>query len=202
MLEVFFDVETKKLFHEVEGRDPSLLGVSIVSTLTRIVDKNGKTGSEVIKSYWEKDFEEMWKIFMDADRIIGFNTIKFDAVALQPYTPIPLLKLPHFDILDEVRNRLGHRLSLNALAEKTLNAQKTDKGFNAVIYWNNQDLESLKKLQTYCEADVLLTRDLYDYGVQHKLLKYQDMVGRVRSFPVDFSYLDRAIKSGKQTSLF
>lgn len=202
MIEVFFDVETKKLFHEVEARDPRLLGVSVVSTYQREIDKHGQEKVGETKSYWEQDFNSLWKIFSDADRIIGFNSLKFDVLALQPYSPTPLLKLPHFDILDEVRKTLGHRLSLNVLAESTLGKQKTDKGFNAVIYWNNQDKQSLEKLQAYCEADVLITRDLYDYGMKNKSLKYVDMVGRAREFAVNFSYPKEMLNTGKQTSLF
>lgn len=202
MIEVFFDVETKKLFHEVEGRDTSKLGVSIVSVYNREVDASGKEIHGEMKSYWEKDFPQLWKVLHDADRIIGFNTISFDSVALQPYAPFQLSKLSHLDIMDEVRKKLGHRLSLNALASQTLNVVKTDVGTNAVVYFSKGDPESLEKLRTYCEADVALTRDLYDYGVQHKHLKYLDKWNTPRTVEVDFSYSDAIVDTGKQTSLF
>ena len=38
--ELFFDVETKKLFSDIEDDDPGKLGVSIVSVYTRIIDDN------------------------------------------------------------------------------------------------------------------------------------------------------------------
>lgn len=202
MIEVFFDVETKKLFHEVENRNISLLGVSVVSVYHREIDSQNKEIRGSMRSFWERDFPELWKVLHDADRVIGFNSIGFDTVVLQPYAPFTLSKLSHFDILDEVKKKLGHRLSLNALASQTLGANKTDVGTNAVVYWNNGDPESLEKLRTYCEADVALTRDLYDFGLQHKHLKYKDKWNTARVVEVDFSYPKTARDAGKQTSLF
>ncbi|HRN95882.1 MAG TPA: ribonuclease H-like domain-containing protein [Candidatus Levybacteria bacterium] len=202
MIEVFFDVETKKLFHEVEGRDTAKLGVSIVSVYSREIDTHGKEIRGGMKSYWEKDFPKLWKVLHDADRIVGFNSLNFDSVALQPYAPFQLAKLTHLDIMDEVKKTLGHRLSLNALATQTLGSVKSDVGTNAVIYFAKGDPESLEKLRTYCEADVAITRDLYDFGVQHKHLKYLDRWNTPRIVEVDFSYPKATTDTGKQTSLF
>jgi DEAD/DEAH box helicase domain-containing protein len=105
-------------------------------------------------------------------------------------------------MLDEVKKKLGHRLSLNALASQTLGAVKTDVGTNAVVYFAKGDVESLEKLRTYCEADVAITRDLYDYGRRHKQLKYLDRWNTLRTVDVDFSYPDTKNNIGKQTSLF
>lgn len=202
MIEVFFDVETKKLFHEVEGRDTAKLGVSIVSVYTREVDAAGKEIIGEMRSYWENDFPQLWKVLHDADRIIGFNSLSFDSVVLQPYAPFQLAKLSHLDMLDEVKKKLGHRLSLNALASQTLGSVKSDVGTNAVVYFAKGDPESLEKLRTYCEADVVITRDLYDFGVQHKHLKYLDKWNTPRIVEIDFSYPKSVIDTGKQTSLF
>src|SRR5690606_32178547 len=128
MIEVFFDVETKKLFHEVENRDITKLGVSIVFVYQREIDSQNQEISGQMRSFWEKDFPDLWKVLHDADRVIGFNSISFDSAVLQPYAPFQLSKLSHFDILDEVRKVLGHRLSLNALASQTLGSVKTDVG--------------------------------------------------------------------------
>lgn len=201
MIEVFFDVETKKLFHEVENRDITKLGVSIVSVYQREIDSQNQEISGQMRSFWEKDFPDLWKVLHDADRVIGFNSISFDSAVLQPYAPFQLSKLSHFDILDEVRKVLGHRLSLNALASQTLGSVKTDVGTNAVVYFAKGDPESLKKLQMYCEADVEITRDLYDFGVKNKYLKYIDKWNTPRKVEIDFSYPQIA-DAGKQTSLF
>lgn len=198
--EVFFDVETKKLFKEVEGRDPALLGVSIVSVYRREVDDKGVEADGVMTSYWERDFEQMWRHFQEADRIIGFNSRSFDMPALYPYALYPIDETHHFDILEAVRESLGRRIGLSALAKETLGTDKTDIGINAVNYFRRGDPESLRKLQEYCEADVLLTRDLYDYGMKNKHLKFIDSWNTQRQFPVDFSY--KNLKKEKQVGLF
>ncbi len=200
--EVIFDVETKRLFSEVEGNDPSLLGVSIVSAYIRQVDDEQHEISGKIRSFWEEDFVELFAVMSQAKRIIGFNTLKFDVPALLPYAPENFSKLPHFDIMVHVRAKLGHYLSLSTLGKYTLGQDKTDVGTNAVIYWNQHDEESLRKLKEYCEADVMLTRDLYDYGVANRELKYIDTWNNVASFPVDFSYPKEVIDSTRQIGLF
>jgi len=200
--EVIFDIETKRLFSEIEGNDPSLLGVSIVAAYIRQVDENQREISGELRSFWEEDLTELWELMGEAKRIIGFNTLKFDVPALAPYAPDNLSRLPHFDIMQAVRARLGHNLSLSTLGKYTLGRDKTDVGTNAVIYWNQHDDESLKKLKEYCEADVMLTRDLYDYGVVNRELKYLDNWNNVASFPVDFSYPKEVIDATRQIGLF
>ena len=153
--EVIFDVETKKLFSDIEGSDPGDLGVSVVSVYSRHIDESleevesRKIPSEIegkMQSFWEKDFDNMWSIFQSADRIIGYNSIHFDVPALKPYAPSYFAKLPHFDIMAEVKNVFGRRLPLDAIAKETLDREKTDTGLDAVYYWQKHDKESLEKL--------------------------------------------------------
>ena len=91
--EVIFDVETKKLFSDIEDDDPGKLGVSIVSLYQRVIDENFKEVRGGVRSFWEKDFSSMWPIFQTADRVIGFNSLGFDVPALTPYTNFPFNKL-------------------------------------------------------------------------------------------------------------
>jgi len=98
------------------------------------------------------------------------------------------IKLPHFDILDKVKAKLGHRLSLSVLAKNNLDHSKIDSGTNAVLYWNQHDKASLEKLQKYCEADVIVTRDLYDFGLKNGILHYIDKWNENRSVAIDFGY--------------
>ena len=163
MFELFWDVETKSWFSDTGNRDPADLGVSIVSTYWR-------SGSEEkLQSFWERDFDAMWKLFRQADRIIGFNTLGFDVPAMRPYAPADFAKLPHFDIYDRLKMANNDRgASLNAIAKESLGSTKIDSGANAVKYWQQGDRQSLALLQKYCEADVLLTRDVYDFALQNK----------------------------------
>lgn len=199
--EVIFDVETKKLFSDVEREDPALLGVSIVSLYERTLDPQMNEVSGSIKSFWEKDFDKMWPIFQNADRIIGFNSISFDVPALQPYANFPFGKLPHFDILAQLKDAFGHRVSLDKIAKETLDREKIDTGLNAVFYWEKGDKESLEKLQKYCEADVIITKEVYDFVVRNGYLMFKDRWNTLRKVELDFKY-PIEVESQKQVGLF
>lgn len=201
MIEVFFDVETKKLFSEIKDKNPSLLGVSIVAIYTRELNA-GREEKGQIQSFWEHEIEKAWRIFEHADRIIGFNSLKFDVYALKPYLPQKFPTLNHFDILDHIKKASGHRIALNILARQTLGKAKTDNGLNACAYWKKGDKESLKKLKGYCESDVFLTRDVYDFGFKNGHLKYIDPWNNARTVKVDFSYPKEETSTVKQVGLF
>ncbi len=199
--EVIFDVETQKLFSEIEDYDPGKLGLSVVSAYARTTNGDGTETDGQIYSFWEADLPKLWLLFQDADRIIGFNSLRFDIPVLQSYTQIPLLRFNHLDILDEVKKTFGKRISLNDIVKETLGIQKTDIGINAVNYWNKGDRKSLEKLQKYCESDVLLTRDIYDFAVKNKNLRFKDKWNSPREIEVDFSY-PREEDTNTQIGLF
>jgi len=192
--EIIFDVETKKLFSDIETDDPADLGVSVVSVYRRIVSDDLREKEGVMKSFWDPEaprgpyIPDMWAWFEEADRIIGFNSRHFDIHALRPYYQKDFSQLKHFDIMDFVRAGVGRKIPLDLLSQYTLGQNKTDKGINAVYYWAKRDRQSLEKLQRYCEADVRITKDLYDAGLKKGELKYLDRQNRVVSFSVDFSY--------------
>lgn len=198
--EVIFDLETKKLFEEIEGDDPGNLGVSIVSLYKRSLDDNLTEKEGQIQSFWESDFDKMWPVFQDANRIIGFNSIHFDVPALDPYVNFPFGKLPHFDIMQEFKNAFGRRISLDALAKETLGRGKIDSGLNAVSYWKKHDKKSLEKLQKYCEEDVRVTKDVYDYVLKNHELVFKDKWNTLRKVELDFSYPKE--EETKQIGLF
>lgn len=186
--EIIFDIETKKIFDDIEGSNPADLGISIISTYKRQLDDNFEEISGKIESFFEEDFPKMWPIFTNVDRIIGFNSLHFDVPAMAPLAPYDFKKLKHFDIMDHIKNALGFRLSLNAIATETLGHSKIDNGLNAVYYWQEHSEESLSKLIKYCEMDVIVTKEVYDFGLKNKKLKYKDKWNTPRMLEVDFSY--------------
>jgi DEAD/DEAH box helicase domain-containing protein len=200
--EVFFDVETKKLFSDIGSKDPSGLGVSLVSVYRRTLnDQLEEIEGEMI-SFWEDEIPKMWELFLKAKRIIGFNSLRFDVPALKPYAPKEFGKLPHFDIMDQIRRITSHGVSLNAIAMQTLKKKKTDSGLNAVYYYAKGDKESLAKLKKYCEADVRLTRDIYDYALKNKELLFKDRWNNLRKVALDFSHPEKPEEQKIQDSLF
>lgn len=202
IFEVIFDTETKKFFDESTGYDASKLGVSITSVYSRTLNEDLEETGGKMQSFWEKDFDEMFKIFEKADRIIGFNSFGFDIPALSPYLPLHWAKLKHFDILDAVRRAEGKRVSLDSLAKGTFGTKKNDSGENAIKYWNAGDKESLAKLQKYCEMDVELTTKIYNHALLHGHLKYIDFWNEIHEVKLDFGYPKENKEGAVQNGLF
>ncbi len=206
MIELIFDLETKKFFDEVDGeRDAGLLGVSVVSAYRRELDENLNEKYGEMKSFWEKDFEEMWKWFDEAERIVGYNSLGFDVPALVPYYPKGDLikKLPHFDVLAKIREVFGKRVKLDSVAKEVLGVGKIADGGDAVRWWSLGDEESLANLKKYCEMDVEVTKGVYDYGLRNGKLKFKDHWNELREILVDFSHPKREDKKEElQMGLF
>ncbi len=209
MIEIIFDVETKKFFDDVEGRHPAKLGVTVVSVYRRRVNGSGVETEGEMRSFWDVEaglepvVEKMWNWFEEADRIIGFNTMGFDVPVLVPYYQGDLWGLPHFDILEKIKLAFGHRVSLDAVAKATLGVDeaKIATGADAVNWWNQRTKESLEKLKKYCEMDVVVTKDVYDKGRREGKLKFKDRWNELREISVDFSY-PKVEKNEVQMSLF
>jgi DEAD/DEAH box helicase domain-containing protein len=126
----------------------------------------------------------VWPIFEKAQRIIGFNSEHFDLPGLNNYYLGDLLLLPHLDIIKKVKDSLGIRLKLSTLAEATLdNVTKSADGLQAVRWWREGKIEEIKK---YCEQDVRVTKELYDFGRQNKQLFYKTLTGEILPFAVNF----------------
>lgn len=199
-IEVIYDVETKKLFEEISTNDPADLGISVVSVYRRELDGRGRETSGEMKSFWtdevkeifgEKEvyFEQMWPWFEEADRIIGYNSLGFDNLAMNRIYPQgDFTKLKHFDVLEEIRKVFGHRVKLDSVAKETIGAGKSADGLDAVKWWKSRDLESLKSLKKYCEMDVEVTTKVYDFAKKNGRLMFKDRWHEFREIEVDFSY--------------
>lgn len=198
--EVIFDLETQRFFDEVN--DPTQFGVSVLSLYTRTLDENFNEIIGQMLSFFEEDVAKSYEYFKNANRIIGFNSKRFDVPVLKPYLPIEFQKFNHFDILEHIKEINGKRVSLNAVAKETLGQHKVDEGGNAIIYWQKHDEESLRKLKYYCEEDVRITKEVYDYGFKNKKLKFKDFWNDLKEIDVDFSYPVLQVEEDNQGSLF
>jgi len=102
---------------------------------------------------------------------------------LQPYTEVPLHELPTVDMLEHIYRRLGFRLSLDAVATATLGVQKSADGVQAVRWYRQGQVD---KLLAYCQRDVELTRDVYEFGRHRGFVHYQDRNYRMQKLPVNW----------------
>ena len=187
-----FDVETKKTFDEVGGYHPEKLGVSIIGTYWR-----DESGEEYV-GYREGNFSPFWRKLETADLVVGFNIISFDYETLKPYYTGSFKQFPSLDIMVEMEKHLGHRVSLDAVAKETLGEQKNGHGLDAIRYYHDGDWKSLEK---YCLQDVKVTKDIYEYGVANKVLRFKNKWNNIIEVPVNFDKSEKEEKT-VQTTLF
>jgi DEAD/DEAH box helicase domain-containing protein len=174
---LFFDLETQHSFEEVGGRNyVERLHVSVAVTYSSL--------TKSFKSYTEPQVFFLIEELFQAETIIGFNIIDFDYRVLKPYTAKDFNQLHTIDMLAHIKRRLGHRLSLNALAQATLSADKSADGLQAVT-WYRQG--KIPELISYCKDDVDLTRRLYEFGKENGYLLYHDRFsGETKKVPVEW----------------
>lgn len=176
MNRLVLDLETKRSFAEVGGaHHREALGVSVVGIYRYDGDR--------FAAYREDRFGELASLLKGADEVVGFNLIGFDWPVLAAELGEWVRELPTLDLMAEARKALGHRVSLDALAQATLGAGKLGSGLDALRYYAAGDWE---RLERYCLADVKLTRDLYEYAKKNgHLLFYK---GKRRAMiPMSFS---------------
>ncbi len=118
------------------------------------------------------------------DLVVGFNIKRFDYLVLSAYTNVDLLALSTLDLLEEVKNRLGYRLSLDHLASVTLDAGKIADGLDALKWWKEG---KMAKILEYCRSDVTITRDLYLFGRQNQFLLFRNKARQKVRVPVDWT---------------
>jgi len=173
---VFFDLETRRSFQEVGGRhNIPRLGLSVAVTYS--------TADHEYHHYTEETVADLIEELKAADLVVGFNVISFDYQVLRAYTDHPLRQLPTVDMLDDIYRTLGFRLSLDALATATLGVGKSADGLQAIRWWRQGKMQ---ELFDYCQQDVEVTRQLYEFGKGNKYLHYLDRRGRMRRVAVNW----------------
>lgn len=188
---IVLDLETQKEFAEVGGRGkPHLLKVSVAGVYSY---RDGK-----YQIFEERELHRLGELISAADQLIGYNIRYFDLQVLKPYLNFAFEKIPVLDMLEEVDKALGHRISLEAIAQATLGTGKIGTGLNAVRLWRAGQLDELRK---YCLRDVEITKDVYEYGKKHGKLLYRDFF-ETRSLTVLFPEAEARKDVAHQTSLF
>lgn len=181
--EVVLDIETKSAPRTWDDQERRSLGVSVAGAWSSAGDR--------FRAFREADLASgLGPLLRAADRVIGFFITKFDLPVLQRYFDFDVRDLPVLDIFDDVTQKLGHRVSLAALAKATLNAEKGGHGLDAVRWYEEGNWE---RLESYCLQDVRLTRDLYMHGREHGHLLFESFVdGKVVSVPVSWGMAGEA----------
>jgi len=193
MLQLILDVETKQSFDEVGGFFPDRLGISFVGVCAR----EGTSGPGEMLSYFEEDLPKLFPLLEQADVVIGFNVDNFDMQTFVPYYKGDISAIPTLDLMLKIKDSVGHRIGLDAVAQETLGAGKSGDGLDAIKYYKTGQLDKLKE---YCLQDVAVTRDVYDYGMSKGAVKFRNKGNRLIECTVDFSFTPQK-NAGIQMSL-
>ena len=231
MPDIFFDIETKELLDQ-NATDPD----AAIRSLHMSV---GATWCECHGERFFYNTGELAEHLLTHERILGFSILHFDnaVLAWSPERPVresfdpitgkhklekPLPDSPEdlkklldgrsFDLLADLEARLGHRISLSALAEGSLGKQKMATGPQAVV-WNRlaaalrdrwpyaltdvadqegaQRVNELgrwfqERLEQYCMADVYLVKKILEYGMANKRVAFIDFEGERRTVKVQW----------------
>ena len=102
---------------------------------------------------------------------------------LRAYTDENLQKLPTLDLMFDLEERLGFRPKLDSVVLATLGEGKIADGMQALEWWR---LGEIDKIKEYCQEDVRVTRDLYDFGKRHRWVHVSRFGGKPRKVEVDW----------------
>jgi len=171
--EVVFDIETYGDF-----RDQANIKVTVVSLYEYEHDR--------YCSFGEHELGRLWPIFERAERLIGYNSEHFDLPILNKYYAGDLGRIPHLDILKVIKIASGSRYKLNDIAKATLQMEKSANGLAAQRWYEEGKIDEIKK---YCEQDVRVTKEIYEYGRKNKMLYYHTLTGELMPIAVNFDSL-------------
>ena len=173
---LYFDLETQKSADDVGGWG----NIHDMKLAVGVVWDSCEQG---YFSYQESTALQLVEKLQTADLVVGFNVKKFDYGVLQPYADFDLDEITTFDMLTDINKKLGHRLSLNHLAENTLNSKKSADGLVSLQWFKEGKID---KIIEYCKQDVEITRDLFLYGESHGYVKYSTRSGVAKDLKVEW----------------
>lgn len=173
---VVFDLETQRSFDEVGGRTQlHRLGVSVGVAY--------RFDSDEFLVYTEDTIGALIDLLHQADLVVGYNLRGFDYEVLRGYTDRDLQRLPTFDLMLDLEERLGFRPRLESVAQPTLGAGKTADGLQALEWWRRGEID---RIIEYCREDVRVTRDLYAFGRRNRSVQVSRFGGKPRTVEVDW----------------
>ncbi len=152
--EIYLDVETLRLSHEVDGGWKSIRHFGLAVAITWDKDADFRT-------WFEPDAEKLVGELASFTRIVTYNGNRFDFEVLSAYASIDHLLSLSFDVHELLHKQLGHRLRLDQLAKSTLGDAKTGSGVDAVQWWRAGEKE---KVIEYCRMDVALLRNVVTFA--------------------------------------
>lgn len=180
---IVFDIETQKSFDEVGGRNNlHLLGVAVLAAYSY---ERGKTFV-----FEEKNLNQFQKMIDATETIIGFNSKDFDIPILR-HNKIDFGPVLSVDLMEDIKNGVGFRVGLDNIAKTTLGAAKSADGLQAIRWYKEGKIDEIKK---YCVKDVLITRDIYEYGKKQGHILFLDRNKAKIAVPVSWGGIQKDIR--------
>ncbi len=172
------DIETQKTFDEIGRNKIYELKVSVVGFYD--------SASDAYFTYEENEISRLEESLRQTDLIIGFNIKSFDLAVLQPYLGLSVETLPVLDLLEEIRQVRGHRVTLQSVAVATLKEAKSGSGRDAVRLYREGRMDELKK---YCLDDVRITKNIFQYGRDYSRVYFKsERDFQVHEIPVTWGH--------------
>jgi len=164
MAEIYLDTETQRLAEEVSGGWDNIraFGLSVAVTWD---------SSSEYREWYEPDAGRLIGELRAFDRIVTFNGLRFDLEVLSAYGDIRELRGRSLDLLQDLKRRLGFRVSLETLAQTTLGRGKTGSGVDAVRWWRSGDPGQRQRVVEYCRKDVEVLREIVAHGRREGYVK-------------------------------
>jgi DEAD/DEAH box helicase domain-containing protein len=182
MRKIVFDIETKNSFQEVGSNRSEDLDISLLVIYDYQEAK--------YTTFTEENMADLWPILEQTDLLIGYNSDHFDIPLLNKYYPGDLLSVGSLDLLKEIKKSLGKAIRLDNVAEATIGVGKSGHGLQAIDWWKAGEIEKIEK---YCRDDVEVTKDVYEFALKNKHLKYKDLLDVV-DIPLDTADWDNRLK--------
>jgi len=164
MAEIYLDTETQRVADEVQGGWDNIraFGLSVAVTWDAT---NG------FREWYEPDAGRLIGELRAFDRIVTYNGLRFDLAVLSAYGDVRELEKKSLDLLQDLKRRLGFRVSLQNLAQATLGRAKTASGLEAVKWWRSGDPALRQRVVEYCRMDVEILREIVAHGRREGFVK-------------------------------
>lgn len=173
--EVYYDVETQLSAEEVGGwNNVHLMRVSVAVTWSE---------RDLFKLWEESSAPQLIEYLSGFGSVVSFNGNGFDSRVLSFYGNVADIKQRSFDVLVDLTRRLGHRVSLDSVAQGTLGSGKTADGMTALKWWKEKQIELIAE---YCRQDVQVLRDIVAFGRSSGFVRYSDRFGGNRTVNVEW----------------
>jgi len=175
-MKLVLDLETQNSFQEIGGKSNlALLKISVVGAYWY--------GDGRYYTFGEGELDKLEEFLKKAELVIGFNLVGFDYPVLQNYLKnFNFSGLRTLDIMVDAERYLGYKIKLEDVAQGSLNIGKSGTGLDAIKFWKENSIDKLKK---YCLKDVEVTKNIYEYGVQNKEIKFKSLWEKY-PIPVDW----------------